>query len=41
MPRPHTEGGIQAMCEVAKVKGARVTSRSLNPMENEYEVTWD
>ncbi|MFL5353410.1 TIGR02265 family protein [Archangium sp.] len=41
MPRPHTEGGIQAMCEVAKVKGARVTSRALNPMENEYEVTWD
>lgn len=41
MPRPHTEGGLHAMCEVAKVKGARVTSRALSPTENEYEVTWE
>lgn len=41
LPRLHTEGGLQAMCEVAKVKGARVTSRPLSPTENEYEVTWD
>ncbi|HYO55316.1 TIGR02265 family protein [Archangium sp.] len=41
MPRPHTEGGLQAMCEVAKVKGAKVRSRSLSPTDNEYEVTWD
>lgn len=41
MPRPHTEGGLQAMCEVAKVKGAKVRSRALTPTQNEYEVTWD
>ena len=41
MPRLHTEGGLQAMCEVAKVKGAKVTSRPLSPTDNEYEVTWD
>lgn len=41
MPRPHTEGGLQAMCEAAKVKGAKVRSRALTPTENEYEVTWD
>jgi uncharacterized protein (TIGR02265 family) len=41
MPRQHTEGGLQAMCEVAKVKGAKVTSRPLGPTENEYEVTWE
>ncbi|MCY1075015.1 TIGR02265 family protein [Archangium lansingense] len=41
MPRPHTEGGLTAMCEVAKVKGTKVSSRSLSPNENEYVVTWD
>lgn len=41
MPRPHTEGGLQAMCDVAKVKGAQVRSRALSPTENEYEVTWE
>ncbi|MFY0525355.1 TIGR02265 family protein [Archangium gephyra] len=41
MPRQHTAGGLQAMCDVAKVKGAKVTARALSPTENEYEVTWD
>jgi uncharacterized protein (TIGR02265 family) len=41
MPRQHTEGGLMAMCEVAKVKGSQVRSQALGPTDNEYEVTWE
>jgi uncharacterized protein (TIGR02265 family) len=41
LPRAFIEGGLVATFEVAKIKGVRVSSRSLGPTENEYEFTWD
>lgn len=41
MPRPYNEGGLQATFEAAKIKGVKVVSRSIGPLDNEYEIFWE
>lgn len=41
LPLPHTEGVILAVMDVSTGKHPQVRSRSLGPLDSEYEVTWD
>lgn len=41
LPLPHSEGVILAVMEVSTGKHPQVRSRSLGPLDSEYEVTWD
>ncbi|WP_158501778.1 TIGR02265 family protein [Vitiosangium sp. GDMCC 1.1324] len=41
MPRQWIEAGFLSLFHIAKVKGAKVVSRSLGPTENEYVITWE
>ncbi|KFE69019.1 DUF2378 family protein [Hyalangium minutum] len=40
LPLPHTEGVILAVMEVSTGKHPQVRSRSIGPLDSEYEVTW-
>jgi uncharacterized protein (TIGR02265 family) len=40
LPRSYIEGSMMALFHSAKVQGVQVHSRSLGPLENEYEFTW-
>ena len=41
LPLPHSEGVILAVMEVSTGKYPQVRSRSLGPLDSEYEVSWD
>ncbi len=39
-PLVHTEGVLQAVLEAAKATNIRIRSRSLGPLDSEYELSW-
>jgi uncharacterized protein (TIGR02265 family) len=39
-PLVHSEGVLQAVLEAANAKNVRIRSRSLGPLDSEYEVSW-
>jgi uncharacterized protein (TIGR02265 family) len=41
LPLSHTEGVILAVLEASTAKNPQVRSRSLGPLDSEYEVSWD
>lgn len=41
LPLPHSEGVILAVMDASTGKHPQVRSRSLGPLDSEYEVTWD
>ena len=41
MPPPWTEAGFMGTFVAAKVKGFKITAHPLNPLDTEYEFTWE
>jgi uncharacterized protein (TIGR02265 family) len=40
LPLPHNEGVIMAVLESVRAKNVQIRSRSLAPLDSEYEVSW-
>lgn len=40
-PAPFTEGALQALFDAMNVRGAKVASRQIGPLDVEFEISWE